>query len=313
MEEVISFNNNHGQRLFGIAHVPRNTTGYGFSIGVNILNPGIKSRVAPHRLNVKLARRLCEEGYLVLRFDPTGIGDSEGEIESGQSILDIWESIQKGRFVPDVKASNRLLGNKYGLDKLFLIGNCGGAVTALLSTKDTYNISGLILIDLPITLISEGKTISLAEKIATGDSFADLQTRQYLRKLMRADSWLRLLTLRADFGAIFSVVQHIFKIKGAKVNENSLGIKSINQKLVIALESYLSKGGKILFIFAENDSGSTIMRNLFLPKYLEEHPKSIDQVTIVVIQDANHIYTLECWQELMEKEIITWLHKSLHR
>ncbi len=60
-------------------------------------------------------------------------------------------------FVSDVKCSNKLFIDTYGIDKLFLIGNCGGAITALLSSKDFPKSDGLILLDLPVTVNGEDK------------------------------------------------------------------------------------------------------------------------------------------------------------
>src|ERR1700754_2059370 len=42
-----------------------------------ILNSGIIHRVGHHRMYVSLARMLARAGYQVLRFDLSGIGDSE--------------------------------------------------------------------------------------------------------------------------------------------------------------------------------------------------------------------------------------------
>ena len=72
----ITFPNQDGLRLFGMLHqpaVPREG-----AETVLILSPGVKMRVAPHRLYNKLAERFVAMGYTVLRFDFHGLGDSEG-------------------------------------------------------------------------------------------------------------------------------------------------------------------------------------------------------------------------------------------
>ena len=45
--------------------------------GVIILNAGLVNRTGPFRMSVELARLLAENGCNVLRFDLSGIGDSE--------------------------------------------------------------------------------------------------------------------------------------------------------------------------------------------------------------------------------------------
>ena len=81
MEECVTFHNPRGERLFGIVHHPEPAAGAGrpWPVAAICLNTGMQYRTIWHRLNVKIARRLCEAGVPVLRFDTHGIGDSEGE------------------------------------------------------------------------------------------------------------------------------------------------------------------------------------------------------------------------------------------
>jgi len=66
-------------------------------VAVLLLSPGIKMRVAPHRLYHKMAAFIADLGFPVLRFDFHGLGDSEGEL--GESTLaEVYNSIQSGRF-----------------------------------------------------------------------------------------------------------------------------------------------------------------------------------------------------------------------
>ena len=75
---TVQFVNPQGLQLVGIVHEPppeRRSR-----VGVILLSPGVKNRVAPHRLYVKMAERLLRRGLWVLRFDFYGLGDSEGRI-----------------------------------------------------------------------------------------------------------------------------------------------------------------------------------------------------------------------------------------
>ena len=140
MEQAITFNSRKGEKLFGIVHIPEKVMPGDRRVGINLLNPGIKYRVAPNRLNVKIARRLCQKGFYVLRFDPSGIGDSEGDLADGILVADIWEKIQTGLFVPDTIAANTLFVEEYGIEELILMGNCGGAITSLLTAKEDLRV-----------------------------------------------------------------------------------------------------------------------------------------------------------------------------
>ena len=172
LEKPITFQNKNGKKLFGIVHVPDKDSPFNKRVGINLLNPGIKYRIAPNRLNVKLARRLCGQGYFVLRFDPEGIGDSEGELPEGILVPDIWEKIQTGLLVDDTITANDFFMQNYSIEKLTLIGNCGGAITALLTSKEDKRVSSLVLIDVPVNLRTAQQTF--AHKVASKGQKADM-------------------------------------------------------------------------------------------------------------------------------------------
>jgi uncharacterized protein len=307
MEQEISFLNEQGKKLYGIVHVPDGTVPESKRIGINLLNPGIKYRVAPNRLNVKLARTLCSKGYYVLRFDPAGIGDSEGELASGDLITNIWGRIQTGMFISDVKCSNRLFMEKYGLDKLFLIGNCGGAITALLSSGGFHQPDGLILIDIPITIDGDNKSSSYAENISAGGAYSNKAFRGYVQNLTSMESWWRLLTLKSDFKAMAAALNSMVTKKVLRRETKDYEIKHLNHEAVNTLDSYLAKYKRVLFILAGNDANSSVLLNKFFPKYLREYSRSSDQIRVRVVEHANHIYAWYPWQEQLFSLICDWL------
>jgi exosortase A-associated hydrolase 2 len=76
MNEIISFIDSQGERLFTVEHRPDGsepTKAYLF------IHPFIEEKLWSHRVYVTTARALCEKGMLVTRFDFRGYGDSEGE------------------------------------------------------------------------------------------------------------------------------------------------------------------------------------------------------------------------------------------
>jgi alpha/beta superfamily hydrolase len=65
-----------GETLIGILAMPEVSR----DVGVIILVGGPQYRVGGHRQNVQLARRLSEAGYVTLRFDYRGTGDSRDKL-----------------------------------------------------------------------------------------------------------------------------------------------------------------------------------------------------------------------------------------
>lgn len=295
-EEIVSFENSQGDKLYGIVHIPDDDSQKSF--GINILNPGIKNRVAPHRLNVKLARELARLGFYVLRFDPAGIGDSEGKI-MGDTVPGIWRQIQEGLLVDDVLISNEYFRNKYQLEEIMLIGSCGGAITSILAAKIDVNINKLVIIDLPINFDTEDKQFS--DNI-TSEREAGRLLDMYFRKLTRPKSLFRLFLLKSDYRSIFKSL--ILKLKSLLCIRKFNGAfqeidfnPKFNYKFIDAFNAAMKRKSKILFIVAQNDPATGPFYEDFHDKYLLRNKKFFDHISIKEIKNANHIYALKQSQD----------------
>jgi hypothetical protein len=316
MEKPIVFENRNHQKLFGIVHIPDKLRENDSRTGVNLLNPGIKYRVAPNRLNVKIARKLCHEGFFVLRFDPSGIGDSESELPHGVMVPDIWEEIQKGRFVDDTLISNQIFAQKYGLDSTILAGNCGGAITALLASEIDHSVDGLCLIDIPVNL--RAANMSFADKVAEGGEKAEWLFTQYKKRIFSPTSWFRLITAKTNYRALLKTVNMRIKTKLFQHNnEDSLSLKveklcnkgMLNPLFFKAFKAYSAKQKPLLFILAGNDSGTEIFEHYFQKVYLDSSAKDFhaDLYEVFLIENANHVYTLVEWQNALINKICQWI------
>ena len=86
---------------------------------VVILNSGILHRAGASRMYVQAARTLAEEGMTSLRFDFSGIGDSE--VRRGESI-----PIEE-RFIQETREAMDYLQTAVGVDRFVVGGLCSGA------------------------------------------------------------------------------------------------------------------------------------------------------------------------------------------
>ena len=105
---------------------------------VILLNTGVIHRVGPNRLSVRMARNLAEEGFVVLRFDFSGIGDSQVRYDD----LPFEESVDS-----EVQDAMDLLAEIRGVDRFVLMGICSGAANSFKTACLDSRVVGAVLIN----------------------------------------------------------------------------------------------------------------------------------------------------------------------
>jgi len=103
-----------------------------------LLNMGANHRVGPHRINVKLAHALAEQGISNLRFDLGGLGDSAPPAGSGHYLTQV---------IHDVQAAMDLIQQKLGIRQFLIAGLCSGAVNALATAVVDARVVGVSMFD----------------------------------------------------------------------------------------------------------------------------------------------------------------------
>ena len=117
--EVVS----RGQTMRGMIHRPADFSTSRRYPTVMMWHGFTGSRVEPHRLFVKTARRLANEGFLVARFDFVGSGESDGEFADTTPETEIADALNVIHWMSAQPGVDRT--------KLALIGlSLGGLVSA---------------------------------------------------------------------------------------------------------------------------------------------------------------------------------------
>ncbi len=189
---AVAFTNRQGLGLVGILHTPQGVEQA--DLAVILLSPGVKMRVGPQRLYLKVAELFVRKGIPVLTFDFYGLGDSEGSLDEDQ-LRDVYNHIEVGRFVDDTVDSMHWLANEIGATRFLLGGLCGGAVTGLLTGQKDPRVAGLLAIGITPVLASRAADPS---RYMTSKQLADVG-QTYLGKIVDPRSWLRLLTFKSDY------------------------------------------------------------------------------------------------------------------
>lgn len=167
MKEVV-FRFGDNNRGFGMTTLPDTLDDAPVIV---IFNAGVIHREGPYRLNVRVARKLAESGFIAVRVDLSGKGDTPARtgISNRESVASDWRSIKA--------AINASYGNRH----LILMGLCSGADNAIKITAEDRDVRGLILLD-PVAYADAGfKSRQLKAKLANIHKWLNLPKNVFKR------------------------------------------------------------------------------------------------------------------------------------
>lgn len=101
-----------------------------------LMNAGLVPRSGPFRVYAQLARALASKGFVVFRFDQSGLGDSPVSTVAGP-----------GRKRGEAEAAMQLVRGQTGIGRFVLGGICSGADDAFNIGTDYQSVDGLLLLD----------------------------------------------------------------------------------------------------------------------------------------------------------------------
>ena len=308
---AVTFPNNEGHRLFGILHhvgQPRPA-----DTAILLLSPGVKGRVAPHRLYKKMADRFVTLGFPVLRFDFHGLGDSEGEAPDAL-LADLYGATQVGRYVPDAIAAMDWMQQRYGIARFIAAGLCGGALTGLLAAQRDRRVVGLLGLSIPVIL--DGSNIDFT-KYMTTTQLKGTRNRYFGKfRLWDPDvwrSWRRFFTFQSHYSLI---VRSILKplragLQGAarRTNPDTQPGDNTNPHFLPAFRAMTTSSRPIFLAFAEGDRLWYEFEQKFLARHGEELQASAGRYEVHVTKEANHIFSNTEWQQDVLEQSSRWLQR----
>jgi predicted alpha/beta hydrolase len=300
---LVEFENSQGHLLRGVLHEPEPPVARG--VCILLLSPGIKGRVGPHRLYLKLAARLVPMGFHVLRFDYHGLGDSEGEL-SERALADMYNSIQAGRYVGDTIAAMDWMQKTFGIRRFVGSGLCGGSISALVTAESDTRIECLLGIGLPTVL--EGGPENWA-RILTQQQIESLRG-SYVRKVLDPKSWGRLVSGKSDYKVIWRVMRGWMtgrKKAAASAPPAKADTDSTNPRFAAAFLAMLNSRRPMLLLF----SGADRLHGQFQENFEAHHAGDLGPLKqhyqVHVIPDANHVLSDPAWAAELLRVAGHWL------
>ena len=162
-----------GDALVGVLHKPAQPARRGVLM---VVGGGPQYRVGGHRQLTLWARRLCQEGYAVMRFDYRGMGDAHGEFRGFEHVDD------------DIQAAlDRLLTEVPQLEEVVLWGECDAASAILFYAYRDPRVKAAVLLNPWV-------------RTESGEAKAILRY-YYLRRILEPTFWKKVFSLNFDAAA----------------------------------------------------------------------------------------------------------------
>lgn len=279
-EEAVSFGD--GGRLIGVVTNPSGESP-AQRPAIVLCGAGVVHHVGPHRLYVKLARALAAMGFMVLRFDFSGIGDSRPHPDG--------LPLETTGVSETQEAMNWLQGARQQ-QRFVLMGICSGAGFSFRTACADPRVIGVAVIN------------PAGHRWGTPEELHRTMLRHYWRMLssrsFRGKNLRKLLTLKVDRATIARTVTARLHAAVSQVDEGRPQADRIGGEF----ESLLARDVRVLVVYSEGDEGLDYYR-LFLEPRLATLP-STPRLSLETIADANHTFTLLGHQARLLEVLRRW-------
>lgn len=269
-EEAVMFSKGHS--LIGVVTYPKSENKSSVRCGVIFLNAGLVHHIGQNQIYVKTARKLAGIGCVSLRFDLSGIGDSD----VNPSNLNYQERVRS-----EIQDAIELLCDKGKVDRVILIGFCSGAINGLNMVGEDERIKGLVLVN----------------------PSSPIRKRFILRShLINVASWKKIMTSINYYKKTFIMLKQSLKIK-RRNNEHSADYIN-HMKIANAINHNI----KLSIVISQRDpSLDQILHEL---RKLEDQEIIKEFVETNVIQNADHDFYLIANQKDIIECINRWIEQS---
>lgn len=247
---------------------------------VIMLNAGLIHRVGPNRLHVRLARELAARGFLSLRLDLSGRGDSDPR-RDGLSFAESGpiEAAEAMRYLEQTK----------GVRRFVLFGICSGAAAAAEVAHADDRVAGAVVI--------EGAVFPTAR----------FRRRYYFKRFFRARTWWNMFTganatgrrLRRMVGRSVAPAPNDGEMVSSLVVP-----ESTKMAVAAALQQMVDREVELLAVF----SGSTKEYNY--PGQLQEAFATVNfrgRLEESYYPQADHTFTRLRNQDVLVDRVLHWM------
>ncbi|HWX29681.1 MAG TPA: alpha/beta fold hydrolase [Steroidobacteraceae bacterium] len=219
--------------------------------GVILLNSGADYHIGPNAMHVSFARDWARHGYVVLRMDLAGLGESG--TRPGQAGHEVFPPA----VLDDIRAAVAFLRTRYAAADITLFGLCSGAYHALRAAAAGIPVNRILMVNPQNYFWKEGTTLDELQP-------ADLIQNPglYRRQFFSAAAWKRLLSGQVDIWRIAKIYFYrpLLDVESTLRNiARRLHIRLPND-LGSELEEIHRRGVKFVFVFAVGEPGIDLLK-----------------------------------------------------
>lgn len=274
-ERVVSFG--AGGNLIGVLAEPNPEALVPNAPAALLWNVGIHHRVGPYRIFVDLARELASAGFSSLRFDVSGLGDSEVSRNDTRS--------ERERGMADIRSAMQLLRERTGRQSFVLIAFCSGVDAAhAIGLSDENVVGGVYL---------EGYRFR-----TPGFYF------RYPLRFLDRDRWERWLRTHGPkyFPKAFAGKPELPEAEQVFVRE-----LPTPDKLRADFARMVARGMKLLLVYFGVDGNYTYRDQLY---EMLKQPRAKSAVDVRYYANADHILSLQEDRDRTVRDVVFWMEKT---
>ncbi|HVT38148.1 MAG TPA: alpha/beta hydrolase [Gemmatimonadaceae bacterium] len=234
--------------LFGIVTAPTGVERP--TRAIVLLNAGAVYHIGPNRLHVRLARRWAARGYLVLRLDIAGIGDSAPRPGEPENV------VYSPFAVRDTAVALAHLREHWGVSGICALGLCSGAYHAFQSVVAGLSLNAVVIINPLVFFWKPGMSLAYpAHKVAEA-------AQQYRRSALQPEKWKKLLSGKVDLGAVLHVAaRHGASLAAGWFRDIARAVgRPVPDDLGAELEAVARRNVALRFVFVAGDPGEELLR-----------------------------------------------------
>lgn len=261
---------------------------------VILLNSGIVHRVGLNRLHVKLARILAAMGFVTMRFDFSGIGDSPPR----QDNLPFRHSA-----IAEIQEAMNHLAVTRGRDRFILMGICSGAGIALQTAQIDARVVAVAPINCRGYLTGPGADVQIRNRALLRHYW-----RIAFRSSFQLNSCLKALTGKMDYGRLARTAGAALR-RLVSTGKNR-PVPPVEDRFRSDVRSLLDRGAHLLFVHAEGDEGLDFIQ-MALANEIEQWSRS-KPFGLKIIAGANHTFALLWTQERLLRILCEWTEQVVH-